>query len=165
MNIDNLKSYYTILIKDEKDSINYLSDENYNKHNVIFSLIGENVRLAVCSIFIDKDIPSAKNHFYKSASILSYLHNKYERGNYTSNIFLTHNGFCYALLSDNTKLIDNYLKYEDDFLRTFNAAFAKALQFCILDKPDNLQHEIKLLEKLTNKKSIAKYYSGVVSAF
>jgi hypothetical protein len=113
-----------------------------------------------------KNFNLAKNNFYITSVIILFRHNKYDNGTYTGdNIFTTHYGFCYSLISDSPKLINRYLQYEDTFLDTFGSSFAKAIQACVKGDDDSLQEQIKNLEKHTDKKSIAKNYSGVPIAF
>lgn len=119
-----------------------------------------------CENILTNKFDSAINIFYDLALIYTFLHSKYDNGNYTSdNIFTTHLGFNYVVISDSSKLITHYLKYRDDFLDTFGSSFAKAIQASLKNDNAELENQLSNLEKHTGPKSVAKNYSGVTVAF
>jgi hypothetical protein len=128
------------------------------------SLINPNLVFAINKVS-NKQVESAKNSFYKAGIIAAYQHDVYEKGNYTDSIYLIHRYFCYVILSDSSKLINHYLKYNDNFLKTFQSAFVKAVQAIIKNDDDELFKQIDLLEKYTAKKTWEKDFNGVFIAF
>lgn len=131
-----------------------------------FSLVFSSILFATHDIFVKHDFKKAKIEFYQAGLLKIFLHEKFDQQNYTSsNIFLVATGFTFCILSDSQKLINQYLKYTDDFLDTFSSSFAKAIQACVKGDDTSLQEQIENLERHTNKKSIAKNYAGVPTAF
>ena len=119
-----------------------------------------NLNYACYNIYYVKECLTARNNFYQSALIRLFLNNFCNRS-----IFMLYRSFCSAIISDSQKLINQYLTYTDDFLDTFGSSFAKAIQAIIKGDDVSLQIQIENLEKHTDKKSIAKNYSGIPVAF
>lgn len=119
-----------------------------------------NLIYACNSIFKEANYLNARNHFYTCAALKEYIHLYYKES-----VFTTHRSFCYALLSDNSKIINRYLQYKDDFFQTFGVSFAKALQACIENDDTKLADQINLLEKYVSRKTWEKNYVGSVNSF
>lgn len=113
-----------------------------------------------CNFIVNKEFDYAKNTFYRIAGINITLNKLFD-----TSMFSSSKVFCYPLLSDNQKLINHYLSYEDNSLKTFTASFAKAIQSCIKNDDIELAKQIDLLLKYTSKKTWEKNFVGCVDAF
>lgn len=165
MTIDKFNEFYSKSLEDEGKALMFLRTPDSNKEYILISLIDINVCLALYHIFKTNNSAQFKNRFYIASSLAVFLHKNYDNGNYVANIFLTQRNFCYAILSDNPKMINHYLQYDDHFLKTFMASFAKAVQACIKNDDSELSNQIELLAKYTSKKTWEKNFVGCVDAF
>ncbi|MCP9764826.1 Imm49 family immunity protein [Lacihabitans soyangensis] len=163
--IQELQEKLELCSKNEHLYLEYLKNPEYNAEYLIMNLISCNLQIAANEIFGKKDIYKGKNCFFRAALLKLFLHENYDKGTYTSsNLFLVSNGFMYSILSDNPKLINRLSIYEDNFLDTFGACFAKAIQACMRGDNKYLIEQITNLERHTRKGN-AKNYSGISIAF
>ncbi len=155
----NLNEIYIQSRNDEEFLLSKATIENERYHFVGF-LESTNLNYACYNIYQERKYLIARNNFFVSSLIRLFMNDVYNE-----NIFMLYRSFCYSIISDSDKLIHKYNSYNETFLDTFGSSFAKAIQACLKGNDKSLQEQIQNLERHTDKKSIAKNYSGVPIAF
>lgn len=116
---------------------------------------------AVFHAVINKDYEKARECFYRIGMTDAYLHEKLGQDVFLGSI----DSFLYPLLSDNRKLIEKYMSYNNPSgLDSFITRFAEAVKSAYLDNESLLADSIAGLKK-RGQKGFAKPYLGVVDVF
>lgn len=160
MNTDRLKQFHSKYSTEAKLYVEAINDSNYDKRAILNSMISNNLYFATYSIFVDKNYDVARQCFHNCALITEYLHVFFDQSIYSS----TRN-FCYAVLSDNSRVIERHSKYEDTFLVTLGAHFGKAIQAIFTNENNKLKELIAALENDVRKKTWERYFAGAVDIF
>lgn len=145
-----------------KNTENSVLDKIKNPEEIYFQLgflEHPNIVFA-CNSLVSNQYEEAKNYFFKIATISVSLNKMFNAGMFSSTRI-----FCYPVLCDSHKILKTFLEFDENFLKTFGVAFAKAVQACIKNDDSALSHQIELLAKYTNKKTWEKNFSGCVDAF
>lgn len=161
--IDFLHSLYERSIEDEKFLLSKISIPE-EKASFIGSFEGNARYFALHSMYIEHDYIKARQFFSKAAVSSEYMVRKHDWLLHTS-IY----SICYALLSDNSKVIEHYkelknTKWDENFL---GYQFNTAIQSVLKDETETLKKQIEGLKKAVTKASPkgAKAYAGCVNVF
>lgn len=161
--IDFLHSFYERSIDDE---IFLLSKILIPEEKAAFvgSFEGNARYFALHSMYVEQDYIKARQFFSKAAISSEYMVRKHDWLLHTS-IY----SICYALLSDNSKIIEHYkdlknTKWDENFL---GYQFNTAIQSVLKDDAETLKKQIEGLKKSVTKASPkgAKAYAGCVNVF
>lgn len=162
-NIEHLKSLYPDFLSRERKKLDLIKDENIRKYHVGF-LQWINQDLALYSMYIEYDFLKSRQYFSKAAITGEYMVRMYDELMHTSIYKI-----CYALLSDNSKVIEHYkdlknTKWDENFL---GYQFNTAIQSVLKDDTATLKKQIEGLKKSVTKASPkgAKAYAGCVNVF
>lgn len=165
MTKDQLQGFYPKFLNIEKENVEDLEKPDYNKEAILIELEDNCISLAVYEIIINKNVNEAKKYFYKASQIAIYRQKNFgSESNTSSNVFIGAHSFKWAILSDSAEMIKQFLSYKDDFLKTYSASFAKAIQAALQNDQAKLAAEIELLKEYCSK-GWEKAYVGCVNAF
>ncbi|MBV8252075.1 MAG: immunity 49 family protein [Chitinophaga sp.] len=166
MKLEQLETSYNRFMESKQMCLDFFPQPGNDKEAILIRLGTTELNLAVYEMYVKKDFSSARCHFYTAALLRAYQHNHFETGGYTSSyIYSTQRSFCFAVLSDNSKLIEYYTKYKDTFDKSFPGNFCTAIQAVITGDNEGLKTAIAKLEKHVQKKTWEKTFAGCVPAF
>lgn len=162
-NIEHLKSLYADFLSRERKKLDLIKDKNIRKYHIGF-LQWINQDLALYSMYIEYDFLKARQYFSKAAITGEYMVRMYDELLHTSIYKI-----CYALLSDNSKVIEHYkdlknTKWDENFL---GYQFNTAIQSVLKDDTVMLEKQIEGLKKSVTKTRPrgAKAFAGCVDVF
>jgi len=161
--INLLHSFYERSIEDEKFLLSKIIIPE-EKAAFIGSFEGNARYFALHSMYVKKDFLMARQYFYKAAVSGEYMVRKHDWLMHTSIYKI-----CYALLSDNSKVIEHYkelknTKWDENFL---GYQFNTAIQCVLKDDAEILKKQIEGLNKSVTKGSPkgAKAFAGCINVF
>jgi hypothetical protein len=163
MNTTKLTGLYAMFLDDEKFNLQKIQIPEEKKNYIGFAELN-NRGLALHAMYVLQDFDKARNYFYKAAICGEYMVRMYDELMHTSIYKI-----CYALLSDNSKVIEHYkdlknTKWDENFL---GYQFNTAIQSVLKDDNETLKKQIEGLKKSVTKPipKGAKAYAGCVNVF
>lgn len=163
MNTTKLTGLYAMFLDDEKFNLQKIQIPEEKRNYIGFAELN-NRSLALHAMYVLQDFDKARNYFYKAAICGEYMVRMYDELMHTSIYKI-----CYALLSDNSKVIEHYkelknTKWDENFL---GYQFNTAIQSVLKDETETLKKQIEGLKKAVTKASPkgAKAYVGCVNVF
>jgi hypothetical protein len=158
--IAELEYSHKIALEGEEVAISKRNTVERGKYYFIPPFEQFNVVYALYDLYIIKNYASARQHFYNAASIALYNSNVFNRRVMDNGL----SQICYALLSDNQLLIDQFshLKNDVNSVSTMPYQIGNAIQNIIQKKWDKLDKnldDIRRFVALTKFKSFTPYYN------
>lgn len=163
MDTSKLVGLYTMFLDDEKFNLQKIQIPEEKKYYIGFAELN-NMSLALHAMYVLQDFNKARTYFYKAAICGEYMVRMYDELLHTSIYKI-----CYALLSDNSKVIEHYkdlknTKWDENFL---GYQFNTAIQSVLKDDTVMLEKQIEGLKKSVTKTRPrgAKAFAGCVDVF
>jgi hypothetical protein len=155
-----LEKFYPKFLEDEKFNLKKIQFIEERKHYIGF-MSSNNVHFALHALNILKDDVKSRQYFYKAAVCSEYMIKIYNWELQTGIPKI-----CYALLSDNNKVIERFKEIKDkeimpDFI---GYQFVTSIQSILKDNSNELQNQIDGLKISTAKKG-EEGYKGLVTVF
>lgn len=146
----SLEEIFVNTIENEKQSLNRIravdTDEVQSKSDKDM-LWYYNERFALGAFFLEHNVQKAKEHFYVCGRIDEYLITKYNER--TLDYGVSH--FAYAILSDNTGLINRYATFSHPwYAHTIKSgSLTHAMQNIVKEDWESLKSDISIYERIT----------------